>query len=292
MKYKNIDGVKFNPGKIGRSTQERIIVLRTPVKKVSMNEFHFRPSAPTEQKPLPKKTLQSVKVPAKMPTRVPKVSSQQITKKSFFNQRAYQRVIIPIIIFVALAAFTGGMGFALTTPKSVAEEQLPLPSTPPDIAGNLGNAPAPTTALSNDAIFNTPLELLQSYIKNSSDANALAERKAALKKFLVERQSPLANNADLIAEQPHWQLILAISFAESTLGKKCFEFNCSGIGGSNLRIYKSFTNWILDFNRLLDNHYNSWTLDQMCGVYVQPCTQNWLNATKQILDELKSENIN
>jgi hypothetical protein len=57
------------------------------------------------------------------------------------------------------------------------------------------------------------------------------------------------------------------------------------------RKYKSIQNWVLDLNRLLERRYSDKTLEQMCGVYVQPCNQNWLLATSQIFDELKAQNI-
>jgi hypothetical protein len=50
-------------------------------------------------------------------------------------------------------------------------------------------------------------------------------------------------------------------------------------------------NWILGFNRLLEQKYKDQSLEQMCGVYVQPCNPRWLLATKQILTALDKENI-
>lgn len=191
------------------------------------------------------------------------------------------RIGLPVVGMVVLAiVFFSGMDFALQTPKSVADNQ------PMVLAAET------TTTTSDPTLFNTPIELLKNYFQSSTDANILANRKIQLQQYLTEKNSPLAADSDLIAEQPHWKLILAISFAESTLGKKCHDFNCSGIGGSSgIRSYKSLSNWILDFNRLLDKHYNNQTLEQMCGVYVQPCTNNWLKATKTILDELDVKGI-
>lgn len=208
-----------------------------------------------------------------------------------------QKFVLPVIIFIIIVgAFAGGMNFALRTPKSIADQNtISASATPPGLAGNLMSVPSTTVAnnLSSADLYNTPLQVLQTYFQNTATDQTLADRKIKLKQFLIDHDSPLVDVSDTIAEQPHWQLILAISFAESTLGKKCYEFNCSGIGGAtNIRSYKSFANWILDFNRLLDKRYNNWTLDEMCGVYVQPCTHSWLNATGQILDQLKQENIN
>ena len=89
--------------------------------------------------------------------------------------------------------------------------------------------------------------------------------------------------------------ILAIAFAESTLGKNCADNNCSNIGvkpgAPSWRSYASYSAWVVDFNRLLDKKYKDWTLEQMCGVYVKPCNPNWLLATKQILTALDQADI-
>jgi hypothetical protein len=201
---------------------------------------------------------------------------------------------VPLILALALA-FTGGMWYALMTPESAAQVQQPVPqveSASITAPIPLANVPAqPSPAVSNDVLFNTPIQMLKDYLDTAAAQGHLQARKARLHEFLKSRNSPLEPQADLIAEQNHWKLILAISFAESTLGEKCFDFNCSGIGGSQIRSYKSFDNWILDFNRLLEKRYKDKTLEQMCGVYVQPCNPNWLLATGQILTALDEAKI-
>ena len=111
----------------------------------------------------------------------------------------------------------------------------------------------------------------------------------------VMKMSPLAAASETIAEQDHWRLILAIAFAESTMGKNCADNNCSNIGvkpgATSWRSYASYGAWVVDFNRLLDKRYKDWTLEQMCGVYVKPCNPNWLLATKQILTALDEDRI-
>jgi hypothetical protein len=205
-------------------------------------------------------------------------------------------LLTAVVVVIAFIAFASGVGFALQTPKTDADSVTS--AVPAGTVANLGSAPpaasATTTSLSGVDIFNLPLQVLQTYFQNPETGDlVLNQRQVELKQFLTERNSPLADVSDTIAEQPHWQLILAISFAESTLGKNCYNFNCSGIGGaSSIKSYKSLNNWVLDFNRLLDQKYNNWTLNQMCGVYVKPCTSSWLYATSQILTELKQANIN
>jgi hypothetical protein len=273
MENKNFDGIKYS----ALVKPQKVIKTHSAKRLVRMDD---------------------VRRPTKRKLYSPYIRAQYtVPVLSVVSPRPKQRYFLPVATFVIiLAAFLGGMNFALRTPKSVAENTnaIAASTTPGGMVADLGNAPSSTapTTLSNADLYNTPLEVLQSYFQVSQSDQVLAQRKIQLKQFLTDHNSPLVDVSDTIAEQPHWQLILAISFAESTLGKKCFEFNCSGIGGANIRSYKSFDNWILDFNRLLDKRYNNWTLDEMCGVYVQPCTNNWLSATGQILDELKQGNIN
>ncbi len=223
----------------------------------------------------------------------PIVSSRIVKPKTYSRFIGHKRIIISLLVFFGIViSFAGGIDFASQTPRIEAVDKSVLnldQQVPAGLVANLIKAPANAspTSLSNDAIFNTPLEVLQEYYQTVDTGDSLKQRKQKLKTFLAEHNSPLVDQADIIAEQPHWQLILAISFAESTLGKKCYMFNCSGIGGANIKTYKNFEEWIVDFNRLIDKRYNQWTLDEMCGVYVKPCTNNWLNATKQILEELK-----
>lgn len=236
---------------------------------------------------------------------VPGKAKAKQTPPVLFFRKIYSQKKVPVAAAVLglIITFVFGAWFALNTQSSIADSQPEVlgafssepnanqitPSGSPIAGAELQGQSDPN--LSNDVLFNTPLEMLKDYLTNTLAAGQLEIRKSKLHEFLKDRGSPLEPQADLIAEQQHWKLILAISFAESTLGEKCFDFNCSGIGGSQIRSYKSFDNWILDFNRLLEKRYKDKTLEQMCGVYVQPCNPNWLLATKQILTALDQGNI-
>lgn len=180
--------------------------------------------------------------------------------------------------------------------------------TKPQVLGEATTVPAGSVALVNlelknqdaieslnDNLFNTPIEYLQSYIDQASKPDVLELRTQKINQLLKDMNSPLVVSSDTIAKQSHWKLILAIAFAESTMGKNCTDNNCSNIGvapGHRLwRKYETYSDWVVDFNRLLEKRYKDWTLNQMCGVYVQPCNKNWLLATQQILDKLEAREI-
>jgi hypothetical protein len=233
-----------------------------------------------------------------------KTEAKQTAPVLFFRKiYSQKKVPVAVAVFGLILAFAFGMWSVLNTKSTIADSQPQIlgafssepnahqitPSGSPIAGAELQGQSG--SNLSNDVLFNTPLEMLKDYLTDTLAAGQLEIRKSKLHEFLKDRGSPLEPQADLIAEQQHWKLILAISFAESTLGEKCFDFNCSGIGGSQIRSYKSFDNWILDFNRLLEKRYKDKTLEQMCGVYVKPCNPNWLLATKQILTALDQENI-
>ncbi len=112
-----------------------------------------------------------------------------------------------------------------------------------------------------------------------------------LKIYLKSKKSPLVEYAETIAKLKHWKLVLAISNSESSLGKKCADNNCSGIGvepGHTLwRKYKDKGEWAKDLDRLIEKRYKDWTLEEMNGVYNYPGSSNWVLAASQILEDLK-----
>jgi hypothetical protein len=221
-----------------------------------------------------------------------------------FLQKLRLKNQVPIMVAVValFLAFGGGVWATLSTNKSVAYNSQPEvlgdSTTVPAGSMVIPNAevpPANPADVSNDELFNTPIQELQNYLANVSQPDIIANRTAALTKFLNDMGSPFASAAATIANQSHWQLILEISFAESTLGKNCKDNNCSNIGvGPNSPLwhqYASYQDWVVSFNRLLDKRYNNWTLDQMCGVYVKPCNPHWLMATKEISADLEDRGI-
>jgi len=119
-----------------------------------------------------------------------------------------------------------------------------------------------------------------------------AKKVALLKEYLESKNAPLADYADVLIAQPDWKTIIAISHAESNMGKHCYFNNCSGIyerydkGYAGLKKYPTKADWIVDLQQLLANRYDGWTLEDMNGTYVYPKSSNWIKATTTIYDEL------
>ncbi|OGE86016.1 MAG: hypothetical protein A3J48_03215 [Candidatus Doudnabacteria bacterium RIFCSPHIGHO2_02_FULL_46_11] len=134
-------------------------------------------------------------------------------------------------------------------------------------------------------------------IKGSRDekellAEELALRKEKLKQYLASYNSPFAEDdgaLEAFATSKNMKLMVAISFVESTFGKHCYYYNCSGIGGTppTLRKYDSYAEWIQDFDDLLERRYKDLPPEEFIGLYVQPGSPSWLYGVKQVLSELQ-----
>lgn len=127
-------------------------------------------------------------------------------------------------------------------------------------------------------------------------AEQLAARKAKLKAYLKGKNSPFAEDdttIDAFINSKNMKLMVAISFVESTFGKRCYYYNCSGIGGTppNLRKYESHAEWIADFDALLEKRYKDLPIESFLGLYVQPGSPNWLYGVKQVLAEFEEQGI-
>jgi len=280
MIKKNIDGIK---------KQNRVLPKKPLVKAVRKVYFDGIIVQRKLSVPLAPKIYTVYKTPRQ---------SRGSFFKSFYSK---QRLPVFAALFAILLAFGGGMWAALNTESSHAEFESPPQVLAAETVETQKAIPLSTGRVSeqdsanNDILFNTPIEYLKNYLAQVSEPGEIAKRKELLTSYLQERHSPFVEAAGTISQQPHWQLILAIAFAESTLGKNCADNNCSNIGvkpgAPTWRKYESYKDWVIDFNHLLDKRYNDWTLEEMCGVYVKPCNPNWLAATQQILDELKDRGI-
>mgnify|MGYP001608921987 CR=1 FL=1 len=216
-----------------------------------------------------------------------------------FNSLKKAVPIYALIVALSLA-FSGGAWAALNTQTTEAQniEQIQAGSVPFEAAGNLG----PISNVSNDVLFNMTIGQLENYLNSIAEQNRqmqaaerMALRKEKLRAYLTSKKTSFVEATDIIAEQKHWKLILAISFAESTFGRNCVDNNCSNIGvkpgHEYWRKYDSLGGGVKDFNKLLERKYSDWTLEEMNGVYVQPKNPNWLMATRQVLEDLQELGI-
>lgn len=128
------------------------------------------------------------------------------------------------------------------------------------------------------------------------EAERLAIRKQRLKTYLAEKNSPFAQDEEAIeafASSKNMKMMVAISFVESTFGKHCYYYNCSGIGGTppTLRKYNSYAEWIRDFDDLLERRYKDIPPEKFIGLYVQPGSPNWIYGVNQVIDEFDIHQI-
>ena len=234
--------------------------------------------------------------------RIPYIGVKNMSwgRTAFLRVFAEKKVPVLAAVLALFLAFGGGMWFVLNTTTSSADNSQPQvlgaytsqPSSPIVMQG--ATVPAANT-VSNDVLFNTPIEYLKQYLQDVSAPDVIAKRTSQIKDYLEQKKSPLTSAAATIAAQPHWDIIMAVAFAESSWGRNCTDNNCSNIGvkpgAPSWRQYKSYDAWVIDFNRLLDKKYKDWNSPQMCGVYVKPCNSNWLLATQQVLDQLQADHI-
>lgn len=128
------------------------------------------------------------------------------------------------------------------------------------------------------------------------DAELVALRKEKLRTYLKSKKSPFAEDEealDAFVNSKNMKLMVSISFVESTFGKNCYYYNCSGIGGTppNLRKYDSYAEWIRDFDDLLERRYKDVPPEEFIGLYVQPGSANWLYGVKQVIREFEEQDI-
>lgn len=126
------------------------------------------------------------------------------------------------------------------------------------------------------------------------EAQARADRKVKIQTFLASKNSPLAKDDDALnalTDAKNTKMIIAISFVESTYAQHCYYYNCSGIGGPNLRKYKSYGDWVRDFDNLLEDRYKDVPPEKFVGIYVQPGSPNWIYGVNQSLKEMKAQEI-
>jgi|GEM_PF-965365 len=118
-----------------------------------------------------------------------------------------------------------------------------------------------------------------------------------LQDYLETKKSPLAPFAADLITYPKWERALAISLVEShmcrftpkvkTKAGWIESYNCSGIGGSNYRMYNGYMGWFADMNNLLTKpNYINRPIEKFINYYVQPGSMNWLNGVRKVEAQL------
>lgn len=239
-------------------------------------------------------------------------SSKELSRKIkiAFKMQGVKKLPIALSVFLLLIGFAFGLWSSWDAKNSEAETQVLGAYT------ERADQPAPTmlkvsevpgtyesvAKIPNDVFYTFTIDQLENQIREMAktpemrEAEILALRKEGLKKYLDERDSPFVEIVDTIAELKHWKIVLAVSNSESSLGKRCADENCSGIGvepGHPLwRKYPSKREWAKDLDRLIEKRYKNWTLEQMNGVYNQPGSKNWVKAARQVLEDLEERGVN
>ena len=137
---------------------------------------------------------------------------------------------------------------------------------------------------------NTTVERIQTIeprpiISQESQLNVLIRR------FLADKESPLASETDFFLQQKHWKLLIAISAIESQYCRRKLGNNCWGIGGEkNYRYYDSIRDSIFDANNFIQSWQDKerWlTVEDMNCSYNVPCSDNWVSVVNMVIVELE-----
>jgi hypothetical protein len=114
-----------------------------------------------------------------------------------------------------------------------------------------------------------------------------------IRAYLESKDSPLASHTDLLLEQEHWKLIIAISAIESSYCKRQLGNNCWGITNSSggYSKYDSLDEAIVDANDLITRWQarGRWhSVEDMDGHYVVPANPNWVAVVTSVLSKLNT----
>lgn len=118
----------------------------------------------------------------------------------------------------------------------------------------------------------------------------------AVKKYLEDKRSPLAEYSSTIVQLNNWKKILALANAESTMCRFYIEekANCWGVGGSDLwDMGHNLGEGVVSMNYFLNNYpnrspikYANMDFEHMNGLYKQPARDHWLYNNLVIYNEL------
>jgi hypothetical protein len=206
-----------------------------------------------------------------------------------------ERMVLAMLC-IATASFAGGVLFVLKWSEPIADSHFY------DTVSTRAALAQQGIKVYSQQVIDVASPIFGNLIKENRDeevdweAMDLAHRKEKLRAYLTDKKSPFVLDEgalDAFVNSRNMKLIVAISFVESTFGKHCYYFNCSGIGGTppNLRKYNSYAEWIVDFDDLLERRYKDLPPEKFIGLYVQPGSPNWLYGVKQVISEFEEYGI-
>jgi hypothetical protein len=205
-----------------------------------------------------------------------------------------ERVVLATLLLVSLS-FAGGVLFVLRLSQPIADSEFY------DILATRAQLAQNGIKVYSQQIIDMASPIFGGLINDNREqrdlaAEELAVRKAKIKAYLQSKDSPFADDdatIEAFATSKNTKLMLAISFVESTFGKHCYYFNCSGIGGTppTLRKYDSYAEWVRDFDDLLEQRYKGLAPEKFIGLYVQPGSPSWLYGVKQVIKEFEDQGI-
>ena len=149
-----------------------------------------------------------------------------------------------------------------------------------------------------DYIDQLNLDLTDKYYREQMLEHALRQQRLsdALRTYLQEHRSPLAQYAPVLVTLRNWKKIVALSNAESTMCQRYPQAtsNCWGVGGSNLwEMGDNLGQGVIAMNRFLNLYprhsalkYHEMTFEQMNGLYKQPPAQHWVDNNQIVYDDL------
>lgn len=204
-----------------------------------------------------------------------------------------ERMVLASLCLIVLS-FASGVMFVLRLSEPIAQSELY------DEASKQARLAEDGIKVFSQEVIDVASPVFLALVKENRvdevQPDKLAIRKEKLRAYLESKKSPFAKDEKAIeafASSRNMKLMVAISFVESTFGKNCYYYNCSGIGGTppNLRKYNSYAEWIHDFDELLENRYKDVPPEKFVGLYVQPGSPNWIYGVKQVIREFEEQGI-
>lgn len=142
------------------------------------------------------------------------------------------------------------------------------------------------------------LVAMQTYQKQKlqQELEKQARLAISLKRYLVKRNSPLADYSSVLIKQNNWKKIVALSNAESSMCRRypVDKSNCWGVGGASLwDMGDDLGEGVVSMNKFLNNHptrskvkYSQMDFTIMNGLYKQPPADHWVYNNQIIYDDL------